>query len=100
MSKPDTQYWLIPEYFSKQCDTHWFPLDSVVSDTQGFVNAIVAFPDSIMQIYMRRYLERGNYLFCYLRTKEVSPKEAWRIAKEVLEWLKEADIPLSYRSLK
>ncbi|MBP7806851.1 hypothetical protein KA057_04150 [Candidatus Gracilibacteria bacterium] len=95
------EYGLIPEFFSKQCKTLGLPLATVVSHTQGFVEAIVGLGQIIDRINMHRYIEpidQGvNYLFCYLRSTGLSPEESGRIAKEVLDGLRKAGVPLSSR---
>lgn len=95
------EYWRIPEFFSKQCGTLWLPLERVQSDTRGFIAAILWLEQIIDRINMHRYLDPKiggtSQLHDYLRSTGVAPEEAWRIANEVLDWLREARVPLSSR---
>ena len=105
MNPPHNPYGRIPEFFEQQCDTLWLPLASVVDDTQWFITAILALPEGVQQVRMRLYLEAGNggynYLACYLQvTRGLTHVDSWRVANEVLIWLRESGIPDTYRDVR
>lgn len=71
MTPVPNPYGKIPEYFREQCELLKLPLDTVVSDTAGFVVAILALPDSVDQVRMHLYIDSEgsgyNYLHCFLQ---------------------------------
>lgn len=78
----------IPEFFAQECERLSLPLDTVMSDTAGFVAAVLAIPDPIDRVHVRLYLEslgNFNFLQCYLQTMVgASSLEAGHVAKTVL----------------
>jgi hypothetical protein len=92
------------DFFAEVCNELSLPLATVVSNTEGFIRSIIALPNEVDRIHMGMYIEKGStesYLRCYLQTTGgLSAYEAWRVAKEVLTWVINAGIPLTYPQRK
>ena len=92
------EYGLVPDYFEWQCRALDLPIDTILDDTAGFVDAIVGLLNPADRVKMRLLIEKWNQLRSYLHASVCTIWDAWLVSNEVLEGIVRLWIPGSYRT--